>query len=258
MPGIFEALRGQIAKRQLAADDQVLEAARAAAADLAVDAVALEAAMFSSGTTLDQFEQLVELCRKRAGWLADLDGMKAAGSRQAKAEAALKAETDRFEEARRIALDKIAKLEREAAEARAAYDRAKAGRDNLLDPRNVPGGIGERYRATLDERDQAEGEVRRLRNAITRMRDEERAATQTIEELTKQDANTIKPDRVMYRNDRAAWEDQTAKKLAEWQGKLDFATKQIRSLETQLTKAEAALVAAEKAVGVVTTEVLRA
>jgi len=258
MPGIFDAIRGQIAKRRLAADDQVLAAARAASTDQAVDPEALEAAMFASGTTLDQFEQLVELCRKRAGWLADFDGMKAAGSRQAKAEAALKNETIRFEEARRLALDKIAKLERETAEARTTYDRAKAGRDNLLEYKNVPGGIGERYRAAIDQREQADGEVRRLRNAITRMRDNERAANQTIKGLTQQVAKTIKPDRVRYRNERASWEDESAKKLAEWQANLDFATKQIRHLEMELTKAESALVVAEKAVDVLSVEVFQA
>ena len=254
MPGLLDALRGRMKQRELNAIDTVAAAARAAARGEGYDVGAIETALIEARLSMDDFEKSVEIAGKRATWLRDFEKLATMNNKVTKGEAAIAAEREKFEAARRAFAEKVEAIDADLSTARTARDSGQAAKSNLLDPRLVPGTIGEKYRQAVDEAEAAEaavGEVQRqLREISQRIKSEEEWIVQLVGQPEKDLLNylPLKP-RPMAGESFKLEEHRTA-----------LARNQRRKAEAegQLAEAEKAAARTKKAVEALVPEVLKA
>lgn len=185
MQQLLDALRTRLATRDMNAHDTIAAAARAAARGETFDAATLERAMADTGTTLNDFEEAVEVARKRVAWLADFDRLAAATAKVRKLETVAAAEKAKMEAARAAWLERASAIDAELAIHRTACDKGNAARGNLLDPRDVPAGtVGDRYRAAVDERQMADVAVEQARREVREQAARIKSEEEWIAQLT--------------------------------------------------------------------------
>jgi len=164
-------------QRETNAVDTVAAAARAAARGESYDVGAIENALIEARLSMNDFETQVELAAKRAAWGRDFERLANASNKVQKAEAALAAERTKFEATQKAFFEKAQAIEADIRTASRDRDAAQTARGHLLDPNNVPGTIGEKYReATAKaEADAAAVEQvqRQLREIATRIKSEQ-------------------------------------------------------------------------------------
>jgi chromosome segregation ATPase len=164
-------------QREFNAHDTVAAAARAAARGESYDVGAIETALIEARLSMEDFEKAVEIAGKRAAWLREFEKLATANNKLTKVEAAIAVEQARFEEQRRAFMEKAEALDAERAAAQTARGAGENAKGQLLDPRLVPGTIGEKYRqavAEADAADEAVAEVeRQLREIARRIKSEE-------------------------------------------------------------------------------------
>lgn len=153
MPALLDVLRSRARQRELNALDLIVEAARAAASGATYDLAAVEKALQTQGMTLNDFEAAVGKARQRALWLSQFDRLNAATGRVAKLKTAIDAEEERFTQQRLAAAEKVKNLQAELDVYQAACDAGIEARAQLLNPANVPGTVGDRYREAIAARD---------------------------------------------------------------------------------------------------------
>jgi hypothetical protein len=186
-------------QRELNAIDTVAAAARAAARGEGYDVGAIETALVEARLSMEDFEKSVEIAGKRAAWLREFEKLATATNKLTKAEAAIAAEQGRFEEQRRAFMQKAEILDADRAAAQTARDAGQNARGQLLDPRYVPGTIGEKYREAVADAEAAEaavGEVQQqLREITQRIKSEEEWIVQLVGEPKRDVSNylPIKP-----------------------------------------------------------------
>jgi hypothetical protein len=254
MPGLLDALRGRMKQRELNAIDTVAAAARAAARGEGYDVGAIETALIEARLSMDDFEKSVEIAGKRSAWLREFEKLATATNKLTKAEAAIAAEQGRFEEQRRAFMQKAEILDADRAAAQTARDAGQNARGQLLDPRYVPGTIGEKYRQAVAEAEAAEAAVgeaqRHLREISQRIKSEEEWIVQLVGQPEKDLLNylPLKP-RPMAGESFKLEEHRTA-----------LARNQRRKAEAegQLAEAEKAAARTKKAVEALVPEVLKA
>ena len=254
MPGLLDALRGRMKQREFNAIDTVAAAARAAARGEHYDVGAIEAALVEARLSMEDFEKAVETAGKRSTWLREFEKLATATNKLTKAEAAIATEQARFEEQRRAFMQKAEILDADRAVAQTARDAGQNARGQLLDPRYVPGTIGEKYRqavADADAADAAVGDVQRqLREISQRIKSEQEWIVQLVGEPERNVSNylPIKP-REMAGESFKLEEHRTA--LARNQRRKGEA-------EAQLAEAEKAAARAKKAVEALVPDALKA
>lgn len=195
MPAILDLLRGRVKERELHALDHVAEAARAAAAGKTYDVAALEAALEAQEMTVADFEEAVDLAKRRATWLSRFDGLTAATARAKKLEAAIEAEEKRFEEQRVALIARCDKIRGELEVVTKNRDSGTAAKAELLDPSNVPGSVGIRYRDACRELQEAEVAVEVAARKVKEQADRIRHEEGWLAQLGHEQARQLQPDR---------------------------------------------------------------
>lgn len=254
MPGLLDALRGRMKQRELNAIDTVAAAARAAARGEGYDVGAIETALIEARLSMDDFEKSVEVAGKRSAWLREFEKLATATNKLTKAEAAIAAEQARFEEQRRAFMEKAEILDADRAAAEATRNAGETARGNLLDPKLVPGTIGEKYRqAVADARaaDETVGEVQRqLREFNDRIKSEEEWIVQLVGESQK----TIGPFTHLRRQN----DGEESLKLQDHRNALARNQRRKAEAEGQLVESQKAAARAKKAVEALLPDVLKA
>jgi hypothetical protein len=254
MAALLDALRGRMKQRELNAIDTVAAAARAAARGQTYDVGAIENALIEARLSMDDFEAAVAIAGKRIAWLADFEKLANASNKFKKAEAAIAAEQAKFEDAKRAFMQKFEALDSDLANARGARDAGERARGSLLDPANVPGTIGDRYRSAVAEAEASEAAVedamRKMREVNQRIKSEEG----WIVQLTGEKAETIRPFIAIKRPEEPA----ETQKIEEHRKALARAHRRKEEVEATLKAAEQAAAKAKKAVEDLIPEVLKA
>lgn len=255
MPALLDALRGRMKQRESNALDTITAGARAAARGESYDVAAIERALTELGKTTGDFEAAVEVARKRVAWLADFDKLAAATTRVSKLEASAAAEQAKFEAARRSFMEKAEALDADLATARKSRERGRDARSNLLDPRGVPGTIGDKYRAAVAEAEAAEATLgtaqRALREILARVKSER----EWIAHLSGESVKELRPDRILTKSAEPRGENP---KLEEHRLYLARALRRQAEAEAQLTEAEKAAAATARVVDALAGDVLKA
>jgi hypothetical protein len=255
MPALLDALRGRIKQREGNALDTFAAAARAAARGEAYDVAAIERALVELGKTTADFEVAVELASKRAAWLAEFEKLSSATAKVNKLEAAATAEQTKFEAARRAFMEKAEAIDADLATARSMRDRGIDARSKLLDPRDVPGAIGDKYREAVAEAQAAASDLQRAQSNLREIRARVKSEKEWIEQLSGGPVKQLQPPLLVVKPAEAAHEHP---KLEEHRLYLARALRRQGEAEAQLTEAEKVAAAASRAVDALAAEVLKA
>jgi hypothetical protein len=241
-------------QRELNAIDTVAAAARAAARGEGYDVGSIESALIEARLSMDDFEKAVETARKRSAWLRDFEKLAIATNKLTKAEAAVAAEQAKFEDVRKAFMNKIEALDADRAEAQMARDAGESAKGQLLDPRFVPGTIGDQYRQAVAEAEVADEAVavirRQLREFDQRIKSEEEWLVQLVGEQPKQ----LSPLTALLQTAPAA----ESFKAQDHRNALNRARRRKAEAEDQLVEAEKAAAKAKKAVEALVPDVLKA
>jgi len=245
MPALLDALRGRFRQRTMTSEETIDEAVAVAAAGKTYDAAAVEAAMTVSGITLDEFERRVELRRARDAWRKDAARLDAAEAEKGKVEAAIASEEAKLAEARRVAIERCDALRVKLTAASRDADRATRARNDLLDPANVAGPLGDRYLAALDAEQAARATVGRIDRRLREAREKVALENRWLESLADERTREIKPDRILTTSQTrpaTAYDS----RVAEHELNLKRATRRVAEAEAELEDASAALAVASE------------
>ena len=254
MATLLESLRGRMKQRELNAIDTVAAAAKAAARGETYDVGAIETALVEARLSMDDFEKAVEIAGQRTRWLADFEKLATASNKVKKGEAAIAAEEARFEELRRAYVEKIQAIDADLAAARTAKDAGEQARGRLLEPKSVPGTVGDRYRAAVAEAEAAAEELntatRDLREVNQRIKSEE----EWIAQLLGEKAETLRPFLPIRRQE----ETPESFKVEDHRKALARAQRRKGEIEVALKTAEQAVARTKKAIEDLIPQVLKA
>lgn len=255
MAAILEALRGRLQQRQLNAIDTIAAGAKAAAQGERYDVAAIENALVETGQTMAAFEEAVERASHRAAWLADFEKLANASTKVKKLEASLATEQARFEAARTAYFEKAAALEEQLRKAQATREKGRQAQDRLLEPRGVPGTIGERYRQAVAEADAAEAGLGDAQRAVREQLEKIKSEQAWIQQLLGEQEQQLRPS-LLRPSARDA--QQEPPRLQDHRRALARAEKRKAEAEAELGKAEKRATLAHKAVDAMLAEVLQA
>jgi chromosome segregation ATPase len=253
MPTILEALRGRIQQRQLNALDTVAAGAKAAARGERYDVPAIEKALLEAGMTMADFEAAVDQAGERAAWLADFEQLANASTKAKKLEASLETEQAKFEAFRTAYFEKAQALEAELRRVQTIRDKARQAHDRLLDPRGVPGTVGERYRKAAAEAHAADCQLEDAHRAVREQKEKIKSEQGWLEQLLGEQEQAIRPLPLVAR--KPAEESPRVE-----QHRLALARAERRKAEAEkvLAEAEKRATLAHKAVDALVAEVLQA
>jgi hypothetical protein len=256
MPALLDALRGRMKQREANAIDTIAAAARAAARGESYDIGATEKALIETGMSVDDFEAAVERARRRLAWLDDFEKFATATNKVAKLEAAVEAEKAKFEAARKAFHEKGSALDADLATYRTARDKGREARDRLLDPRDVPGTIGEKYRQAVAEAEAAASALERAQAAVREQAARVKSENEWIAQLTGEREKQMKPDRIMLRPNDAPEGD--SYRIQKHRNDLARAQRRKAEAEAQVIEAEKTAARTRRAVDALLPEVLNA
>lgn len=174
-PTIFETIRARIAERVSLSDDTLVSAANKVAADENVDHLAVEHALREQGETLESFERLVELARKRREWRNRVDRGNTAQKSLDKLTATFDREAEEFAVVHRRWIERSADLQEQRRVAENAVVAGSLARGELVRPQNVPGMLGKQLVAAHEELAAASTDVSRLGRELRETRDREKS-----------------------------------------------------------------------------------
>jgi chromosome segregation ATPase len=254
VPTILEALRGRMQQRQGNAVDTIAAGARAAARGERHDVVALEKALLEVGMTMADFEEQVERAGRRAAWLADFDRLTSASAKKKKLEAAAEAERAKFEATRAAYFERASALDDELRAAATVCDKGREARQRLLDPREVPGTLGDKFRQATEEAHAAEVALEAARRAVREQRQRIKEEQDWIEQLLGEAAKEIHPARISLRDEPR----RESPRLEEHRNALARAERRLAEAEPQLREAEKREALARRVVEGLEPEVLKA
>lgn len=255
MPTILEALRGRIQQRQCNAVDTIAAAARAAARGERHDVASIEKALLEAGMTMADFEAAVRKAGHRAAWLADFEQLASASAKAKKLEATAAAEKEKFEAARTAFLERANALDAELRHFTSICGKGRDARQRLLEPREVPGSIGERYRQAVEELDAANVAVGEAERALREHQERIKSEQGWIRQLSGEDEKEIHPSRISIRDKSPPAE---SPRLEEHRKALARAERRAADAKEQLFEAEKQAALATKALDALVPEVLKA
>jgi hypothetical protein len=231
MVGILETLRSRMTARRENNSESLVAAARRIAAGESVDAGSVEAALVAESKSVDDFEALCELARRRLTWHAARDKGPAAIVQRDKLNAELDAARELFERTRLAWVEKSGRLASQLSAVVSIVQASDDATERLTNPANVPGVLAERIRTADAEHVEAleavEAIQRELREARSRVKTETEWVTHKKEFNNNTHLSTLDDHkRALARAERRAAE-----------------------LEAALPPAEAAVAAALKTLG---------
>lgn len=232
---IFDLLRSRVNERRLSALETLVAAANRVAADESVDHAAVESALHEAGRSVDDFENMVELARKRRAWRADHDKGKAANARLAKAQATADRERAQFETIREAWIARATELDNQIRSAQQLVDAANSAAYELVRPDNVPGAPGEQLRVAHDELAKCSSEVSRCSQGIRHETELEKTHTAFADEKEALNKSTPYGDAEDHKRRAAS----AARRKAEWAEQLKAAEAAERDAAARLQQAEA-------------------
>jgi hypothetical protein len=168
---VLDRLRHRAARRTESAAETLWANAKRLAADESADDDAIESALAETRTTLDGFNELVDLARKRRRLFVAVDKATPASVKRDKLAATAAAERAAFEETRRRWLERAAVLDAELAVLDKAVLAGDEAREALCSPANLPPAAAERLQAALDAKQAAVERVGDVRRALNEQRD---------------------------------------------------------------------------------------
>lgn len=210
---VLEMLRARVRERVLNSDELLATAANRVAADEAVDHGAVEAALEATGKSVDDFERMVELFRRRRQWHATLDRRAAATTRLGKARAAAEREREQFETIRRQWMTRGAELDAELAAAQTIVDAGNTAEHQLIDPANVPAPLGPQLVEAHGLVDATAATVQAIARELREVRGREKSETEWAEHKGALNMSTPAGDSEDHRR-RAARATRRAAELA--------------------------------------------
>ena len=228
MVGILETLRSRMVQRRETNAESLAAAARRIAAGETVDAASVETALVAEGRSVDDFEAMCELARRRQTWHAARDKGPAAIIQRDKLNAELNDARELFERSRLAWVEKSGRLSSQLSAVVSIVQASDDATDRLTNPANVPGVLAERLRAAdaghVKALDALETVRRELREARARVKNE----TDWCEHKKQFNSNTHMST------------------LGDHQKALARAERRVGELEAALPPAEAAVAAALK------------
>jgi hypothetical protein len=233
---LFEILRSRVNERRMSALETLVAAANRVAADESVDHAAVESALHEAGRSVDDFENMVELARKRRAWRADHDKGKPANTRLAKAQATAERERAQFETIRAAWMARATELDNEIRAAQKLVDAANSAAYELVRPDNVPGAPGEQLRVAHDELAQCSSEVARCSRGVRHETELEKTQLAFAAEKESLNQSTPYGDAADHKRRAAS----AARRKAEWAEQLKTAEAAERDAAARLQQAEAA------------------
>jgi len=176
MAAILEMLRTRMTARKESNAETLVAAARRIAAGENVDPTAVESALVAEGKSVDDFESMCELARRRQAWHAARDKGPAAISERDKLTAELESAHAAFEKVHAQWAGKSRRLSQQIDAAIAIVQAANDATDKLTAPANISGPLADRIRNADAEHAEALQTVdairRELREAKSRVKDE--------------------------------------------------------------------------------------
>lgn len=254
MPSIIEALRGRMQQRQLNAEDTIAAGARAAARGERYDVAAIEKALVDAGKKMADFDAEVERAKKRAAWLASFEQLANASAKVKKFEAAAEAEKAKFEASRSAFFERAKAIDDELRQASATQERARDARQRLLDPREVPGALGDKYREAVAEAEDAEADVSKAQRALREVEERIKSEQAWIRQLSGEDEKEIRPLLIPRKSTSAA----ESPRMEEHRKALARAERRKAEAQQVLLEAEKRSVQARKVLDALVPEVLKA
>lgn len=135
---VLELLRTRMRARKTTAEENLFSAANRLASGETIDHAAVESALVETGRTVEQFEELCDIARRRRALKADMDRGAAAQAKRDKSQATADRERAQFEKIHTAWMERAAELDAEIANHAGIVARAEAARGQLLDARNLP------------------------------------------------------------------------------------------------------------------------
>jgi hypothetical protein len=176
MAAILEMLRTRMTARKESNAETLVAAARRIAAGENVDPTAVESALVAEGKSVDDFELMCELARRRQTWHAARDKGALAISERDKLTAELESAHAAFEKVHAQWAGKSRRLSQQIDAAIAIVQAANDATDKLTAPANISGPLADRIRNADAEHAEALQTVdairRELREAKSRVKDE--------------------------------------------------------------------------------------
>lgn len=226
---MLDVLRSRASRRHESAAEAIWAAAKRIAAGESADPASVETAMAETGTTLDSFDELVDLAAKRREWFVTVDRATPARQKLGKVTATAAAEKEAFEETRRRWLERAHALDAEIAVLERTIRAGDEAAAALCLPANLPPASAARVGQALDDQQAAADQVGQIRRALAEQR--EIRDRRTWMAAQKRESGKYHPL-------DAEDDDRCAKR----------AVNRIAELETQLRDAEAAEKAADNVV----------
>jgi len=224
---ILDAIRSRMTARRESNASTLVAAARRIATGETVDPADIESTLVAEGVTVDAFESMVELARRRQGWHATRDRGPAAAAQRDKAAAELETARERFEAAREVWATTSQKLNVKLAAAGNIVSAADDATRSLQTPANIPGPLGGKIAAADDAHVAAMVAVENARRALKDARDRVRSESEWVER-------------------KQTFNDQRYTSLAEHVAALARWEKRVPELEKAVVDAVAAATTAEK------------
>lgn len=233
---VLEMLRSRIAQRVMGADQTLTTAANRLAANENVDHGAIENALIETGRTVDDFDALCVLARRRREWRAILDKGPAAKTRLDKAQATAARERAEFERVQSEWFARAAEIETDIAAAERVTSAVSAARAELVNPRNVYGAAGKQLAAAHEAVEAATARVAAINRELPQLRELEKSQREWAAHKKELNASTVGGDAESHtvRADRAA------RQIKELQTELKTATADETAALEQLQALEAA------------------
>ena len=176
MAAILEMLRTRMTARRETNAETLVAAARRIAAGENVDPTAVEAALVAEGATVDDFESMCDLARRRLTWHAARDKGPSAISERDKLTAELESAHAAFEKVHAQWAEKSRRLSQQIDAAIAIVQAANDATDKLTAPSHISGPLADRLRKADEDHAEALQTVdairRELREAKSRVKDE--------------------------------------------------------------------------------------
>jgi hypothetical protein len=233
---ILEALATRMAARKTTANATLIAAARRLAAGESADDDAVERALIETGTTLDDFKAMVELCQRRRQWYAAMDKGPAATAKRDKANAVLEREAAAFQATEAAWLVRRRQLSAELDEVERIVAAAHTARGDLVRPDNVPGDLADRLREAHDAVAAATEKVAQLNRDRRQWAEQEKSQTEWAEH--KRGLNIVTQGGDADDHERMA--KRAANRIAEIDAELPAALQAEAAARKHLEAAEAA------------------
>lgn len=232
---VLEVLRSRASRRHESTAEAVWAAAKRLAAGESADPAGIESAMAETGMTIEGFDELVELAKKRRDWFDAVDRATPARVKRDKLLMTAAAERESYEQTRRRWLERAEALDAEIATLNRVVRAGDDARDALCTPSHLPPAAAEKLNDAIAEHQAALGRVESLQRQVNEQREIRERRTWLAAQ--KREAGKHHPLDI---DDEERFAKRAANKIAELEPQLRDAQSEARVAEGQVAKVRAA------------------